>query len=171
MAKLSIKIACVAAILLAFSGCGRSDARIVGKWQACGDERQHLEFFADGKCLEGDSTEMREWTLVGGKLSFPKEEAAMKPEAKPFLSTIRISFPDKDHMDWAITYKAIDRSQVAQPKKRQKGESPPSEPPKMREQTTTIRYERVTAFKREEQRSTVVISPEAPLACHSRAAA
>jgi hypothetical protein len=83
--------------VLAVVGCGKEQARIVGKWRAIGVANREtvVEFFADGKVRIG-SSQLLDSELAGRELWMSHPDAPTRP------IQANVSFRDEQHLEFTV---------------------------------------------------------------------
>jgi hypothetical protein len=119
----------LALLLFALIGVSGNAAKIIGRWRSVGgDSSGFIEFFADGKMIEGDS----DGQLVGYRFSGNRLEIGDVFPVGIEPPKIVVSFPDAEHMDWIIEHKG-------------KGPAVTKDKAAAETRKRTVRFERVKA--------------------------
>ena len=84
-------------LLTILVGCGKQEAGVVGKWRPIGVDNPDatIEFFTDGK-VRFESSELLDWKLIG------RELAIIHPQSPTNPVRINVTFPDAQHLDFAV---------------------------------------------------------------------
>lgn len=84
-------------VLVSVGGCSNRGPRLTGKWRVvdANNRPADIEFFPNGKASV-NSSELLDWKLVGRELNI------VHPEWPGSPITLRVTFPDPQHLDLAV---------------------------------------------------------------------